>query len=171
MKKEQNGTVLKEVKDFQVTQSLELETVLYPGTYIVVPRTTGCMFERLDMREAFPFLDELAHPDSRGHNRLSARMETLCEQIFSRFDTLDKRSLDFEEFKAFLIEAKFGLIEDLDTLDDYKSIILQHFNSDKNAEGLTLVGLKNFMLKMVENSYRETVTTLKNLGFNGNLVN
>ena len=129
------------------------------------------MFERLDMREAFPFLDELAHPDSRGKNKLSARMETLCEQIFSRFDTLDKRSLDFEEFKAFLIESKFGLIEDLDTLDDYKSIILQHFNSDKNAEGLTLVGLKNFMLKMVENSYRETVTTLKNLGFNGNLVN
>ena len=79
LKKEQNGTVLKEVKDFQVTQNLELETVLYPGTYIVVPRTTGCMFERLDMREAFPFLDELAHPDSRGHNRLSARMETLCE--------------------------------------------------------------------------------------------
>jgi len=136
-----------------------------------VPRTTGCMFERLDLREAFPFLDELANVDSRGQNRLSARMETLCEQIFSRFDTLDKRSLDFEEFKAFLIESKFGLIEDLETVDDYKAIVLQHFNSDKSAEGLTLVGLKNFMLKMVENSYRETVTTLKNLGFNGNLVN
>ena len=27
------------------------------------------------------------------------------------------------------------------------------------------------MLKMIENSYRETVTTLKNLGYNGHLVN
>ena len=148
-----------------------METVLYPGTYIVVPRTTGCMFERLDQREAFPFLDELASMDSRGKNRLSARMEIVCEQIFSRFDTLDKRSLDFDEFKSFLIESKFGLIEDLETVDDYKSIVLQHFNSDETSEGLSLVGMKNFMLKMVENSYRETVTTLKNLGFNGNLVN
>ena len=39
------------------------------------------------------------------------------------------------------------------------------------ANGLTLTGLKTFMLKMIENSYRETVNTLKNLGFNGNLVN
>ena len=60
----------------------------------------------------------------------------------------------------------------MDTLDDYKSIILQYFNSDLiRADGLTLTGLKTFMLKMIENSYRETVTTLKNLGFNGNLVN
>lgn len=51
-------------------------------------------------------------------------MEVVCEQIFNRFDTLDKRSLDFEEFKALLIESKFGLIEDLDTVEDYKSIVL-----------------------------------------------
>lgn len=82
------------------------------------------MFERLDQREAFPFLDELANTDSQGKNRLTARMEIVCEQIFSRFDTLDKNSLDFDEFKAFLIDSKFGLIEDLETLDDYKSIVL-----------------------------------------------
>lgn len=98
-------------------------------------------------------------------------MEVVCEQIFNRFDTLDKRSLDFEEFKALLIESKFGFIDDLETVEDYKSIVLQFFNSDETSEGLTLHGLKNFMLKMIENSYRETVTTLKNLGFNGNLVN
>ena len=98
-------------------------------------------------------------------------MEVVCEQVFNRFDTLDKRSLDFEEFKAFLIESKFGLIEDMETVDDYKSIVLQYFHCDTAREGLTLFGLKQFMLKMIENSYRETVTTLKNLGFNGNLVN
>ena len=82
------------------------------------------MFERLDQREAFPFLDELVTQESRGQNRLTARMEVVCEQVFNRFDTLDKRSLDFEEFKAFLIESKFGLIEDMETVDDYKSIVL-----------------------------------------------
>lgn len=51
-------------------------------------------------------------------------MEVVCEQIFSRFDTLDKRSLDFEEFKSFLIESKFGLLEDLETADDYNTIVL-----------------------------------------------
>ena len=54
----------------------------------------------------------------------------VCEQIFNRLDTLDKRSLDFDEFKAFLIESKFGLIEDIETVEDYKSIILKYFNSD-----------------------------------------
>lgn len=66
LKKEQNGTDLKEMKDFQVTQNLECEAILHPGTYIVVPRTTGCIFERMDSNEAFPFLDELATLDSNG---------------------------------------------------------------------------------------------------------
>ena len=100
------------------------------------------MFERIDSRLPFPFNDELITKDAKGINRLSARMEAVCEQIFNRFDTLDKRSLDFEEFKAFLIESKFGLIEDLETSEDYKAIILQFFNSDPATEGLTLVGFK-----------------------------
>lgn len=112
------------MKDFQVNPNLECETILEPGTYIVVPRTTGCMFERYDQREAFPFLDDLITKDDQGRNRLSSRMEVICEQIFNRFDTLDKRSLDFDEFKSFLIESKFGLIEDIDTIDDFKSIVL-----------------------------------------------
>jgi len=58
----------------------------------------------------------------------------------------------------------------MDTIDDYRSIVLQYFNSDLARQGLTLLGLKQFMLKMIENSYRETVATLKNLGFNGNLI-
>ena len=82
------------------------------------------MFERYDQREAFPFLDDLITKDDQGRNRLSSRMEVICEQIFNRFDTLDKRSLDFDEFKSFLIESKFGLIEDIDTIDDFKSIVL-----------------------------------------------
>ena len=109
--------------------------------------------------------------DSMGANRLTERMEAVCEQIFARFDTLDKQLLDFDEFKSFLIESKFGLIEDLETVDDYKSIVLQYFNSDLASASLTFFGLKQFMLKMIENSYRETIATLKNLGFNANLVN
>ena len=89
-----------------------------------MPRTTGCMFERKNQKEAYPFLDELITEDSRGANRLTTRMETVCEMIFNRFDTLDKRSLDFEEFKAFLIESKFGLIEDMESIDDYRSLVL-----------------------------------------------
>ena len=163
--------MLKEMKDFQVNENLECEAVLYPGTYIVVPRTTGCMFERKSQKDAFPFMDELATTDSSGEKCLTSRMEVLCEQVFNRFDTLDKRMLDFEEFKAFLIESKFALIDDLTTVDDYRTIVLQHFNSDMDSYGLTLTGFKTFMLKMIENSYRETVTALRNLGFNGSLVN
>ena len=48
-------------------------------------------------------------------------------------------------------------------------MILDHFNS--TDKGLTLLGFKEFVVKMIENSYRDTIETLKNLGYNGFLIN
>ena len=48
-------------------------------------------------------------------------------------------------------------------------MILDHFNSTE--KGITLHGFKEFYLKMIENSYRDTIETLKHLGYNGDFVN
>ena len=48
-------------------------------------------------------------------------------------------------------------------------MVLKFFNSSK--EGLTLHGFKEFMYKMLDNSYKDLNDTLKNLGYNGDLVN
>ena len=53
--------------------------------------------------------------------------------------------------------------------DDFKMMVLQFFNSTE--EGITLHGFKEFMRKMLENSYKDLNDTLANLGYNGDLVN
>ena len=116
-----------------------------------------------------PFKDELLVELPNGQNMLTTKLETICEQIFNHFDSLDQHSLELDEFKTFLIAGKFSLINDLDTHLNYKAMILDHFNS--NSKGITLHGFKEFVVKMIENSYRDTVETMKNLGYNGSLLN
>jgi len=43
LKTEGDNTELVEHKDFQTTKSLQVEAVLEPGTYVVLPRSTGCL--------------------------------------------------------------------------------------------------------------------------------
>ena len=116
-----------------------------------------------------PFKDELLVEAGQEPNMLTTKMETVCEQIFNHFDSLDSHTLELDEFKTFLIAGKFSLINDLDTIENYRTMILDHFNS--NGKGITLHGFKEFVIKMIENSYRDTVETMKNLGYNGHLVN
>lgn len=170
LKTEERGTSLIEFKDFQVAKDTEIEAILDPGTYIIVPRTTGCRFPRpVAKKVPMPFKEELMVEDSLGNRALTPKMEMMCEQIFNHFDSTDQHFLDFEEFKTFLIAAKFGLLTDLESFENYKVMILDHFNSVE--KGLTLHGFKEFYLKMIENSYRDTIETLKHLGYNGNFVN
>lgn len=39
-------TDLVQVKDFQITRNCELEAILDPGVYFIIPRTTGCMLDK-----------------------------------------------------------------------------------------------------------------------------
>ena len=39
-------TELFQIKDFQITRNCELEAILDPGVYFIIPRTTGCMLEK-----------------------------------------------------------------------------------------------------------------------------
>ena len=100
LKTEERGTSLIEFKDFQVAKDTEIEAILDPGTYIIVPRTTGCRLPRPVAKKApMPFKEELMVEDSLGNRVLTPRMEMMCEQIFNHFDSTDQHFLDFEEFK------------------------------------------------------------------------
>lgn len=37
---------LVDLKDFAIERQIELEVTLEPGSYIILPRTTGCMLRR-----------------------------------------------------------------------------------------------------------------------------
>ena len=170
LKTEERGTSLIEFKDFQVVKDQEIEAILSAGTYIVVPRTTGCGFPPPNAKKLpMPFKDELMVKGWDDQNVLTPQMEIITEQIFNHFDSTNQHTLDFDEFKTFLIAAKFGLVSDLETVENFQAMILDHFNS--TTKGVTLLGFKEFMVKMIENSYRDTVETLKNLGYNGYMIN
>jgi len=50
-KNEQGQTELVEFKDYAMDRDVEMEAILEPGTYILVPRTTGCNIGRPNMAD------------------------------------------------------------------------------------------------------------------------
>ena len=46
LKREPEGSQLIQFNDFITKRDCELECILEPGSYIVVPRTTGCAIRR-----------------------------------------------------------------------------------------------------------------------------
>jgi hypothetical protein len=47
----ESGSELILFKDYMVQRNIEIELILEPGQYIVVPRTTGCSLKRPDNQE------------------------------------------------------------------------------------------------------------------------
>ena len=61
-------------------RDLEVEAVLEPGTYIIVPRTTGCRYPKPSNKKSpMPFKDELLIETGQGPNMLTTKVETICE--------------------------------------------------------------------------------------------
>lgn len=48
----EEGSKLHHYKDYQCKRECEVELVLEEGSYIIVPRTTGCLLRRPDDAEA-----------------------------------------------------------------------------------------------------------------------
>ena len=46
MRRTSEGLQMVDIRDFQQTRSCEIEITLEPGSYIVLPRTTGCTLRR-----------------------------------------------------------------------------------------------------------------------------
>ena len=48
----EEGSQLVNFKDFMIQRSVEVELILEPGQYLVIPRTTGCGLKRPEHAEA-----------------------------------------------------------------------------------------------------------------------
>lgn len=48
LRRTKDDVELVDLKDFATERQVELEVTLEPGSYIVLPRTTGCSLKRLD---------------------------------------------------------------------------------------------------------------------------
>jgi hypothetical protein len=117
LKKNHDGELsLVALKDLIVDRQTELEVDLDPGSYIVVPRTTGCM-----LREPIGSAPEnIRLIDYSGE--LSDLAELSIADIFRKFDMLLNRELTFPEFKNFYEQIGRQLTE-----TDFRAKFLQKF--------------------------------------------
>jgi hypothetical protein len=131
------GLQLIDLRDFQQTRQSELEITLEPGSYIILPRTTGCLMKPPSEKksEAFNLIEKLRNTNKYEMHPL---LVVTIEDIFNKFDMLMNGVLGFSEFKSFMEVVGQKLQE-----NDFKHDILRRYQSiDKRGlageEGLTL---------------------------------
>lgn len=117
-----------------MARDTEIECVLEPGSYIVVPRTTGCAIRRpIDtLPENIHLLDDNGQPNELFDSTIS--------DIFRKFDLIISNTIDFKEFKGLydIIGKKINELE-------FKTNILSKFCSAD--EGLTIQGFKDWFIQ------------------------
>ena len=96
-----NGFEIVAVKDFILERQVELEVVLEPGEYVVLPRTTGCNLRKPDSSSRSDTTLPPSLLDSTGTD-LDPIAELIIKDIFRRLDKLTiDNSLSYNEFKEF----------------------------------------------------------------------
>jgi hypothetical protein len=94
LKRENDGTKLHQFKDYSTARDCEIETILEAGSYIIVPRTTGCGIKRPNESETVndPLIDDEGNP--------SELFKSTIHDIFRKFDLVISNTVDFKEFKG-----------------------------------------------------------------------
>lgn len=136
-----------------MARDCEIEIILEPGSYIVVPRTTGCNIQRPneDAEEVnLPLLDE--------NGEMNQYLSITVEDIFRKFDLVINNLIDFKEFKGL-----FDIIGKKITEVEFKNI-LQEYTSYEN--GLTMRGFKQWFVDQIKQNSKETIFDwLNKLGY------
>jgi hypothetical protein len=95
MDKEQ-GSSLHTFKSYQFRRSIEVELILEPGNYMIVPLTSGCRLKRPENAE----IEEIKLMDNVGH--FHPQFKAAIEEIFNRIDLVISHTIDYNEFNGFL---------------------------------------------------------------------
>jgi len=153
--------------DFSMSPNLQLEFNLPPGQYLIVPRTSGCLFGR-------SLLNNLKTENKNNENGVEIyNMETkifssifinTIKDIFKKFDILLNKSLGFREFKQFLECVKV----DTSSFDEnvFKNIT-EEFQSYNGC--ITENGFVEFWKKKTIENLEEVKNWLKALGYDNDL--
>lgn len=143
--------------DFEFERQTELEITLEAGSYIILPRTSGCSLRKNSgtPNEEAPLLDR--------EGNLSPNFKSCINDIFRKFDMLLNRELSFNEFKGFY-ECLSKTIGE----SDFRSEILDQFSA--TGKGLTLYGFRQFWKRSLSEYGEETIYKwLHSLGYDRSL--
>jgi hypothetical protein len=118
MDKEQGSQMIVH-KDYLVQRNIEVEMILEPGQYLVVPRTTGCQLKRPENADQ----EQINLIDTKGE--MNVVFESTLADIFKKFDLVVNNTIDFKEFKGFSDILSVPLKNE----EEFKKEVLGKFNS------------------------------------------
>ena len=153
--------------DFSMSPNLQLEFNLPAGQYLIVPRTSGCLFGRSILNEQKNenkknnTINELYNIETKV---FSSIFINTVKDIFKKFDILLNKSLGFREFKQFLECVK----NDVTNFDEneFKNILGQ-FQSYNGC--ITENGFIDFWKKKLISGDDEIKNWFKALGYDDDL--
>eukprot|EP01017_Pseudomicrothorax_dubius_P043528 TRINITY_DN7268_c0_g4_i1.p1 TRINITY_DN7268_c0_g4~~TRINITY_DN7268_c0_g4_i1.p1 ORF type:complete len:818 (-),score=145.97 TRINITY_DN7268_c0_g4_i1:98-2551(-) len=132
LKKLSDGTLsLIENKEIQFERQVEMELYLSPGSYIILPRTTGCTLKR-SYDAKLPPIALLTR-----NGELTKLAECGIIDIFRKFDMLLNRELTYVEFKGFYECLNLTITE-----REFQTEILSKYSS--SSKGISLRGFLEF---------------------------
>ena len=152
--------------DFSMSPNLQLEFNLPSGQYLIVPRTSGCLFGRT-------VLNKIENKKNENINNEIYNIETktfssifinTVKDIFKKFDILLNKSLGFREFKQFLECVKTDISNFSE--NDFKNIC-EEYQSYNGC--ITENGFVEFWKKKTEENIEESKSWLKALGYDEDL--
>jgi len=139
-----NGVTYVDSRDLSFERQVELEIDLEPGSYIILPRTTGCTLRRpADARpENIKMLEK--------SGKLNELVESTVIDIFRKFDMLLNRELSYIEFKGFFECLNKNISE-----KEFKTQILDRYTSSNR--GITQRGFINFFKDAIIQNGEENI--------------
>lgn len=123
-----------ETLDFSISPNIQVELSLPPGTYIILPRTTGCFFGRPNDKLLQVVNTPLYNAEEK---KLTPIFVNTIKDIFKKFDMLLNRELKLNEFRGFWECVNSSNI----SLDEFNTFIKLY---NEGLEGLSEQGFINF---------------------------
>jgi hypothetical protein len=136
LKQDMNANEITHVEslDFANSPNVQMELSFPPGSYIILPRSTGCCFGR-DISIGKGTKTALYIKEEK---KLTPIFISTIKDIFKKFDMLLNRELKHNEFKGFWECVNNNTI----SLEEFKTNILQNYT--RSSEGLSEKGFINF---------------------------
>lgn len=132
MKRENNSSVsLVGYADFKFERQSQLELDLDSGSYIILPRTTGCALKKPEtgITSTAQLIDRLGV--------MTDSYKSVITDVFRKFDMLLNRELSYNEFKGF-----YDCLNKSITEEEFKRDVLKVYAS--SSKGISLIGFIQF---------------------------
>ena len=157
MRRVNNNVELVDFEEFRFDRQVQMELDLEPGSYIILPRTTGCALKKTKeiSVSAVPLVD-------RAGNISDALRSTVID-IFRKFDMLLNRELGFVEFKGF-----YDCLNKAITEEEFRKEILKNYAC--SAKGISQMGFIAFWQDKLKQLDEDIIYGwLENLGYDRSL--